>query len=135
MYISLLAVTIALTHFLLNPLNQVNRPNPRFLGFTCKMKSLFKYSGYHSGHSASMTGISIKIPASSECWEHQGCISTSPLWSRSCLAKCVRYSFFMIAENTFAYLFFSFQFSVKYYLSFLHYKIKVIRPLVWLNLQ
>lgn len=57
-----------LTQFLSNPLNQVNRPNPRFLGFTCRMKPLSEYNGYHSGHFASMTGICIKIHGSSERW-------------------------------------------------------------------
>lgn len=117
------AVTKALTHFLLNPLKQVNWLNPRFLGFTWRMKPPFEYSGYHSGHFASLTGIGIEIPGSSECWEHQSCIPTSPLWSRSCLAKCVRYSFLMIAENTFAYLFF-FRFSFFYKVLFVFHSLQ-----------
>lgn len=62
MYISLFAITIALTHFLLNPLNKVNQANPRFVGFTCRMKPLFEYSRYLSGYFSAMTGISIQNP-------------------------------------------------------------------------
>ena len=110
---SLLAVTIALTQFLLNPLNQVNQANPRFLGFTCRMKPLFEYSGYHSGHFASITGISIKILGSSEYWEHQGSLSTSPLFlDHVCQI--------VIIHDSWKYICLC-HFSVKYYLSFLHY--------------
>ena len=59
MYISLFAITIVLTHFLLNPVNQVNQANPRFVGFTCRMKPLFEYL---SGHFSTMTAISAQNP-------------------------------------------------------------------------
>lgn len=135
MYTSLLAVTIALTHFLLNPLNQVNRPNPRFLGFTCRMKPLFEYNGYHSGHFTSMTGISIEIPGNSKYWDIRAAFLLLHCGLDHVCQKCVRYSLFVIAENTFAHLLFAFQFSVLYYLSFFHYNVRTTRPLVWQDLQ
>ena len=81
------------------------------------MKPLLEYSGYLSGHFASMTGISIKIPASSEYSEHQCSLSTSPL----SLDHVCQIFIFHDSWKYFCLFIFYFTFSVKCYLSFLHY--------------